>query len=104
MDGERRALFLLNFIKRDEGHFPALRVLCDCSRRSLCYVPKSVAQRPRRITEKHREAGLVERIGNNEFILVVPRAAQNFQRVRQQFRNSVERLDRASRAPRQVDD
>ncbi len=90
MEGERRALFLLNFIKRDEGHFPVLRVLCDCSRRSLCYVPKSVAQRPRRITEKHREAGLVERIGNNEFNLIVPRAAQHFKRVRQQFRNRVE--------------
>jgi len=49
--------------------------------------------------EKHREAGLVERIGNNEFNLIVPRAAQHFQRVRQQFRNRVERLDRASWLP-----
>jgi hypothetical protein len=70
--------------------------------RSLCYVPKSATQRSRRVTEKHREVGLVERIGNNEFNLIVPRAAQHFQRVRQQFRNRVERLDRASRAPRQV--
>jgi len=90
MDGERRALFLLNFIKRDEGHFPARSVLCVIFQKA----------HNTEATKDHREVGLVERIGNNEFNLIVPRAAQHFQRVRQQFRNRVERLDRASRAPR----